>query len=454
MPTNTYIVDPDSKSDGTGSLASPFNTLVGKTFEDDSDYLILPGKVHLGGITVLQSGSSYASRIRIGRYGDGPQPIMLPNGSARTIQIGASGQAVNNITVMDLDIHGGNSTNGTNTNFGATFGFSNAPSNGCQLLRCTVHDVTAKNNETFDHNTVNAFITGKFELRDNHIYNSLNDGVWIDTANATDLIDIRRNRVHGVDQGDSETGDCIQINGPAIYALIGNTLDHSDKASKQGFIISSATSGTGGIAIGNTIIMKTVPGGDPLVSCIYSDQPNDLIIANELKGGNYGLQLVGDNQKAIANLIVAAQFGIVAATGDNPTIMNNTVADCLTYGIRLNTTNAVCHNNLMVRNGLGLSLQSAAVFSHNAYWQNTSDFAWIGDAGSDEENTVTSDPLIDNGYRLRVGSPCIAAGKRVNGVRLLDFFMKEVTWTPDIGAFHVYAARTHATRSGPLRRAS
>lgn len=71
--------------------------------------------------------------------------------------------------------------------------------------------------------------------------------------------------------------------------------------------------------------------------------------------------------------------------------------------------------------------------------------AYTGAASSPvATNTITADPLLDASYRPMAGSPCIGAGTGVSGVRLVDFYGKEIDRVPDIGAMQVYAARTAA----------
>jgi parallel beta-helix repeat protein len=56
--------------------------------------------------------------------------------------------------------------------------------------------------------------------------------------------------------------------------------------------------------------------------------------------------------------------------------------------------------------------------------------------------TVTTDPLLDSSFLPKASSPCINAGTLIDGTVLKDFYGKDITASPDIGAVQVYTART------------
>lgn len=99
-----YRLNPTAGSDGTGSTANPWNTLVGKTLANDDTLLIDTGKTYRGGIpdTVWA-----ASRITIAEYGTGALPhitggqiiTMTASASAGVFQWSAGSNICGNATV-------------------------------------------------------------------------------------------------------------------------------------------------------------------------------------------------------------------------------------------------------------------------------------------------------------------------------------------------------------------
>jgi hypothetical protein len=445
MTQAVKLVKPSRSTNGTGSFGNELNTLVGITWEAGTDYLIFPGETHVGAIAVNASGTATAP-IRIGRYGDGPRPRILPNGAARTCQAGTgtAGHG-NHVHFMDLDVFGGNSTNGVSTNFGLTCGFSAARASGVKVHRCKIRGAASRNNTTFDHNGFNAFIDGALELLDNEIYEVLDDGVWIDSSAAANEVWIEGNFVGLVDQSGRLLGDCVQITGPARYRVLNNTLDHSSSAAKQAFIISGASaSGLGGIFAGNRV-KQGISTTATLVSGVYSDQPNDIILANWIEGGNYGVQLVGAKQTAMGNVAIGSEFGILwSSAATDGRCINNTAADCSQRGISFDCTDGLIHNNLLLRNAAGMRRKSTNTYSHNAYWANDTDVTWNGSAGAAESDTVTDDPLLADLFRLQAGSPLIGAGLYLKYAK--HFYGHPMSpVSPDIGAFRYFAARAART---------
>lgn len=117
-----------------------------------------------------------------------------------------------------------------------------------------------------------------------------------------------------------------------------------------------------------------------------------------------------------------------------------------------NSTGFTSANNLLIKLGnatvgIGLSAGSASgststkdcIFGYSTATQNIT-----------ATNTVTNDPLLDANYRPTSASPCLAAGTRVSGVRLRDFYGKEIDDVPDIGAVQRYADRTQVVTRTPV----
>lgn len=428
----TVIMDPRASSDGTGSLASPWNTWSGKTFVAGNEYLQIAGTRYFGQLRCNQAGTA-AARIRFGVYGDGMAVIDGSNGTARAVQIGANAHFV---TLDGYEITGSNDP--ANPNFGVYWGFSATPANNGEILNCKIHDI-AGNNASFDCDLIQAY-GDDLLVSGCDLYNAPDDALWVQGARTR----VRHNHIWNVGTDGSTSGDCIQFNGANNgYEIVGNRLDHSSTSEKQCFVITSAGSGAGGLFMGNELVM---PYADSTTSAIYSDQPGDRIIGNRITGGHYGIQLVASGQVVNGNIIRNAARGcVVTSSGALACIVNNVFDQNTLYGVYLDTTGIV-HNNIFLRNGVGLARKNTATCSHNAYWQNTSGSNFIGTEGSAEDNTVTADPLLDASYRLAETSPCRGAGLYVPGARHFGGPVMNPAY-PDIGACRYFASRSVASRA-------
>lgn len=132
------------------------------------------------------------------------------------------------------------------------------------------------------------------------IYNLASDGIW----GQSEAITIRNTYIHDIALSDQGGGDCLQLNGPCSNFLVENCiLDHSKRFCKQGFILSSASSGYGGV-FRNNIIYDPDCSGTPIgisnpngYGSFYCDQPGVVVRNNTIiGGGKFMLTAWGNNQ--------------------------------------------------------------------------------------------------------------------------------------------------------------
>lgn len=106
----------------------------------------------------------------------------------------------------------------------------------------------------------------------------------------------------------------------------------------------------------------------------------------------------------------------------------------------------------------GSSIANNLIYGFDAMVQN-----YLGGAASPTPTgTLTDDPLLDASYRpipesspgAGDGSPCLEAGTRIADVVLKDFYGKDITKTPDIGAVQVYPARAASAARGVITRSA
>ncbi len=129
------------------------------------------------------------------------------------------------------------------------------------------------------------------------------------------------------------------------------------------------------------------------------------------------------------NLIYNTTTGInITGNSDDISVQNNTLAGNGTAIKAENCASASVVNNALVSNGIGLAVTNCtATNSHNAYWQNGSDYLQDGATGALDGTNVLQNPQFadpSNGnYRLTEASPLIDAG----------FAANNAPFTPDIG---------------------
>lgn len=154
---------------------------------------------------------------------------------------------------------------------------------------------------------------------------------------------------------------------------------------------------------------------------------NTIIRSGSAEYPSLGIEESGNGWRAVKNLnALVANNLFVAASGASslyaittPTSGTGSIANNLAYGFA------------------GLAINSSG-----------------GAASPTPTGTGTSNPLLDDSYRPRAGSPCLEAGTRIADVVLKDFYGKDITKTPDIGAVQVYPARAASAARGVITRSA
>ncbi len=143
------------------------------------------------------------------------------------------------------------------------------------------------------------------------------------------------------------------------------------------------------------------------------------IINNTITGTLYGgIYSFNCTPTIINNTITGIQYPSSAAiylewTWD-ATIMNNTIADNNTEGMRLVPISGapIVVNNIVVGNAVGIKVLALPmpVFSYNDVWGNGTDY-WGGGVGPGATDISVDPQFVGGGdYHLRKGSPCIDVG--------------------------------------------
>lgn len=401
----TFYIDPSLPSNGDGSIGTPYNVF--PTITSNNTYLVKRNTTYYNSITIPAA----VTKILVDAYGQGNLPIINP-GTTNRWSVRVS-QTASYITLRNLVLTGAEG-NGAQTVFGLYIG--SAPGSTADYVTvdsCVIRDIIG--NSSGDCNGILGF-GDNITITNTYITNIADDGIWIEGLNAT----IKNNIITNVGVDSSATGDCLQLNGKTgvtscgAFVVTGNVFNHSANLEKQGFIVSGASLGNGGI-FANNVCSFPLDGRNSGNYCVYSDQPGTKILRNFLYGGTGGVLIdAGANQVIRGNLIVRGQYGINFA--NNPTgtlIEHNTIVESLDNAMYLNVNDATTQirYNVIYRNGKGLASWGAAVKTKNSYYGNVAyDWTTLGGGGSIEGDAITSNPLLEEGYIPSTVSPLYHAG--------------------------------------------
>jgi hypothetical protein len=281
------------------------------------------------------------------------------------------------------------------------------------------------------------------------------------------------NEVTGQNPLLDDDSHCLWVGGSQDVTILGNRAHHN-------FGRSGAASGSG---VG--IFIDQFQDGTVSTQCrVIGNEVHDQFTGeNSAQFASAGIFFFhATNCVASGNLVYGCRNGI-AIRGDTTNntediaIYNNTCADIteVAYGAAYKADRITYRNNIAVNAATGFFAETGAsavlnvdrdygiAFGCEEAWAEGTLSAQV--AGSAGSNDSVDDPLLDSSYRPSSSSPCIDAGTQVAGVVLRDYYGKEITGTPDIGAVQRYAARSASTartestartasttRSYPMRR--
>jgi len=377
-------------------------------------------------LTTAAAAGSASARTTIGTYGGTARAVIKGTGQYQGIRIP---QGAHYVTVDGFEVYGVDRTDlGVGTT-GVYIGSGDSlNANNVKISNCHVHDVSAVVAQ--DSNGIK-FFGDDCEIVGCTVEDIPTDGIW-----GTGLRPhIHRNTVRRVDLDGRNLADALQLTGNCSeYWVHHNTLDRSNTPSKQVFIISGASAGTGGVLEYNTLV------GHPFVSietsCVYIDQPRGVVRGNEMVGCYRSVYIAAGavGGRVYGNVCRDTQIGIQTANiALGLVVAHNTVSACSLYGVYLLDDAAVVKNNLFHNCGTAVAAKGTAVRNYNAYHGNAADFESTGGGGATDVNKVTTDPLLRSDYALAAGSPCIGAGTYL-GLGFTDLAGYRFAPAPCIGA--------------------
>lgn len=441
----TYYVDPSRSTNGAGSEADPFNVLPANFssagYVNGDVFLLKRGTIYTPSWTGAPGDAFTVNRqIQFGAYGSGALPVISSNytGSAggRLFRIFTSGCIFENLRVQD--------TNNCHIIYGS--GFADLTVRNCQFVNIRG---SASGNEGAIIMGSSVALSGTVTITGNLIDGVANDGIEIV---CTGRIEIGNNTVRNPSL-DTTTGDCVAAGGNIAYLWIyGNTLDHSNKDTKQCII---QDGGSTGLAVIEDNICNGYFGSDSTTHTgIYLSLPG-VIRRNWIKTWRSGVFINVAGVRVEGNVI--EQGGGTALTGavwgsfagmvvEGNTILRTAGTDVADAAIRNNTSDAAntYRNNIISGFNTGIRRGASAVDGYNCFYNVTQG---VRDASnnpvSSGTGTITSDPSLRSDY-MPLSTAVRSAGTYLGG---LDYYGKEFQSPPTIGAVQYQPARSVTTRT-------
>lgn len=437
----TYCVDGEALTNGTGSEASPFNTLPANFsssgYLNNDVFLLKRGRVLSPSWSGTDADAFTVNRtIQFGAYGEGPRPIVRATysgtGNGKLFRFYSAASVFQDIEVRD------------GTGFHAIY-VQNAVA-GFTLRNSGFYNL--QTDPSNFHNAVtigpSGAVTGSVVVSGNDFDRIGNDAMVV---YASGDVEISHNDIANVSQT-APNGDCIAVVGDvARLRVFGNNCDHTNVDSKQCFIQDGGT-GTGYAEIFDNVFNGYFGDGENHTA-VYLTLPGR-IYRNFIRSNRSGVYCGGANIAVDSNLILqgagSANIGAIWGTSAGMKARNNTIvrirgAELSDAAIRNNTSDAANQykNNLIIGFSRGIRKGALAAESNNAFWQVGTPVIDASAATVTPDATdITADPMLTADYRPLSGSPLIGAGTHLGYVRDLDG--KQRPNPPSIGAYDLAKA--------------
>lgn len=443
---------------GAGSVAAGDTVLVcdsGEHFHADSAdggaaTMLTVTEPGTAGVPVTIDGDCSA-------YGGLSQAIIDPENSA-TVTRGIHTLTNANITLKNMRVQ---NIAGTTISVGLALGTSSAEVSTDKNIIVDNVDVVGVEGAAADE-TSKKCVTGfggDIEVKNSHFEDCWDDAIQITGAGAL----VHDNTFARVSQGTTD-GDCVQLTGNTTGPSTGskayrNTCDHSDKDTKQCFIMGAAADSPVREVTDNVCYM---PIGATTSNGILITGGTGTVARNFVRGGNTCVQAnSGDALNASANVCLSqTEKGIYAGSSVTAaSITNNTASDIgqgagatatACFASDVNTADHIIRNNVCSgSDGAGIDRQgTTAIETNNLVYDaatpaslNCTTATCAAQSTTLHASDVTSDPKFvggpnpttAEGFRPSATSPLVGAGTDVGSEQ--DFFGDTYYSSPDIGAF-------------------
>lgn len=427
---DTYI-DPSATSNGSGTLASPYNTWAGRSASGASRLLQRYGTTTTVPIAPTGNGTA-GSRAIIGVYEpmtgafmDGVKGGAFVDATGQSYGIGL-GAARTYVTVTGFEVFGG-------TNYG--------------ILK----ESTASSSTEAQHNWVeNCILRASLgvgadlrglgnKVRNCDVYGNASDGLFI----VGDSFELGHSRLWGNGLTNAE-GDCVQIRDGSAFWIHDSDLDHSLSPYKQAFIatLENVLGTTGGTIERSRIacaqFVDGVTAADQKTLQILT--PGVIVRQCDIEGGQFGAYMQGANGVLEDCLLIVTGAGAVVGVAireDGVAVRRNTIIGEGAYGIDHSSadyTGVTVNGNALKGWAAGIRTHTGATYSHNGFEdcaiRNANSGGTEGSAGTGDK---TGDLGLSAGYALLPGSQLLGAGVYLGPAR--DRRGLQRPNPPSIGAF-------------------
>lgn len=242
----------------------------------------------------------------------------------------------------------------------------------------------------------------------------------------------------------TNVGDCVQVVNAGDNAIIRNGYcDKTNNATKQCIIIGDPATGDNALIEGNTCLMAPTGGATNSTKSIYSVVPNTRFVRNYVRGGYYGIYMLGAGSSAVGNILVGQELRgidtVSTVSSGTHIVANNTVSGAVT-GIVLNggasVTNNV-YNNVVANATTAYNKGGSSTLNQdfNAAFNSTTNSNGAGtiDITADPQFLGGTSPTSAAGFCLPPDSPLLAAGTYL-GAWAVDYYGVAPDNPPNIGA--------------------
>jgi len=426
----TIIINPTLASNGTGSSASPKNTYVGLTTAPGDLVMQVGGTTAVEDVVAGTSGNS-SSKIEYGVC-DPVTFAQVSDGSQRATIVGATSHAFNLSTRTYLTLRGLRIVSELPSMYAVNGLISASGAHFIDVIDCDI--------EAPQFSGVRLKGAGDRVIR-SKIHNCGADGIFFDgvgfLVDDCDIYDVDINQ---------SVGDCIQVSSTGDVGTVTIRNSHlSIWENDKQVVICTGTAGK--------LVLDgcDIRGGS---ACIYTNLPGSEITGNRVRAGKNRFLSAAANDMLVSGNVVSGsgvQELIVLDGAITGLRVYNNVFDFANRGIRGSTSGASfnARNNIFLRLAQGVNYVSGitATMDHNCYDTSVSVIGRV--AGVDqslagmralslETNGKNENPMLKSDYRLRPGSPCIAAGIYIDEARHMG--NRRLRPYADIGAYRYHPA--------------
>lgn len=375
----TYRCNPNSPTDGTGSVANPYNTWTGKTFASGDVLLQDSGTTFTGRLNI----GAGVTNISIGMYGSGDRPKINCWTQDRCIQVFSG---ANNGILEDFEFFGS-----SGIRLVAIGESSSLPAHGWRVENCFLHDNNLKHSS--DSNALQIF--GNDSVANNNIImNIATDQIWMQGARVT----VTNNILLYPGLDGKNNGDNIQLYGdstlPGGAAYVAyNYCNHLNGSYKQCIIYQDVSGASGGTIEQNICLMALYyENTQPTSNALFIDVPNTKVRGNYVTGGLYGIYFNANNGQAYSNVVDGPRYGITqGSTVTGLSARNNTILNCMLSGLYADQdTSFTAYNNIVANCKDAISMEGGATEDYNCLWNNQRNVVSLGGAASQGANTTTN----------------------------------------------------------------